>query len=314
MRLSLACGDYEMTRPIADGLVRAKGIEFDIVPDVGSRERHMRMARGQEFDVCEFNVCAYFMARDRGVDFTALPVFPHRRFRHGFIFVNAGKGISEPKDLIGRRVGSTNFQPAGVVWMRGVLEEFFGVPHRQIEWLTERDEDIPFEPAAGLSVSRVAPGQLLDEMLAEGEIDAMISPEFPAPFLRGDARVRRLFPDFKDREQAYYRQAGIFPIMHVTVVKKAILDEHPWVAASLMAAFQQAKRLAYERVANPRVVPLAWFTSALEEQRAVLGDDPWVYGLTPENRRNLATAIRYTHEQGLIGRQMPVDDLFAVAE
>jgi 4,5-dihydroxyphthalate decarboxylase len=277
---------------------------------MGSRERHMRMARGQEFDVCEFNACAYFMARDRGVTFTALPVFPHRRFRHGFVFVNAAKGIREPKDLIGKRVGSTNFQPAGVIWMRGILEEHFGVPHRRIDWLTEREEDIPFDPAPGLSVSRVARGKLLDDMLAEGEIDAMISPEFPEPFLRGDPRIQRLFPDFKAREQSYVQQTGIFPIMHVTVVKRAVLDAHPWIAASLMAAFERAKTLAYERVANPRVVPLAWFTSALEEQRALLGDDPWEYGLTPAKRHNLATAIRYTREQGLISRDIPVDELF----
>ena len=310
LALSLACGDYEITRPLIDGTVKADGIDLTILTGAGSRERHWRMARGSEYDICEFNACAYFMARDRGVRWNAIPVFLHRRFRHGFIFVNNTKGINAPGDLIGKRVGGTNFQPAGSIWARGILEQYYGVPHRKMTWITEREEDIPFVPPPGLVIEMIPPNQSLDDMLAAGELDAMISPAFPRPFLKGDRRVGRLFPDHKRIEIEYFKLTGIFPIMHVTVIRQEILDMHPWVAASLVAAFDKAKQIAYERVRNPRVVPLAWFSAAWEEQQEVLGRDPWMYGLGSANRRNLEVAVRYTHEQGLIGREIPLAELF----
>jgi 4,5-dihydroxyphthalate decarboxylase len=310
LELSFACGDYEITRPLAEGIVKPDGIELTLLTNVDSRERHWRMARNNEYDICEFNACAYFMARYRGVKLTALPAFMHRRFRHGFIFVNTSKGIAKPTDLIGRRVGGTNFQPAGNIWIRGILEEYYGVPHREITWVTERDEDIEFEPQPGLRIERAKPGRLVDDMLVDGELDALISPEFPRPFREGDKRIARLFPNYREIELDYYRQTAIFPIMHVTVIRQEIVDKHPWVAASLMQAFDAAKRLAYQRVRNPRVVPLAWWSAAWEEQQEILGADPWVYGLGAKNRDNLEAAVRYTHRQGLIGREMTLDELF----
>jgi 4,5-dihydroxyphthalate decarboxylase len=146
-------------------------------------------------------------------------------------------------------------------------------------------------------------------MLAEGELDAMISPTFPRPFLKGDRRVARLFANYKEVETDYFRRTGIFPIMHVTVIRHEIVDQHPWVAASLARAFQEAKRITYERVRNPRVVSLAGFSAAWEEQMEILGRDPWVYGLGAANRKNLQAAIRYSHQQGLIRREIPLAEL-----
>ena len=310
LSLSFACGDYEITRPLIEGAVEPDGIDLTVLSGMGSRERHWRMARNNEYDICEFNACAYCMARDRGAKWNALPVFLHRRFRHGFVFVNTSKGIASPKDLIGRRIGGTNFQPAGCIWIRGILEEDYGVPHQTITWITERAEDIEFAPPPGLKIEMIPSNKSLDEMLANGELDAMISPSFPKPFLRGDKRIARLFPNYKEVETEYFRRTGIFPIMHVTVIRQEILDRHPWVAASLVQAFEKAKQIAYERVRNPRVVPLAWFSAAWEEQNALLGRDPWAYGLGPVNRKNLAAAVRYTRMQGLISREIPIAELF----
>jgi 4,5-dihydroxyphthalate decarboxylase len=145
LRLTFAAGDYEIVKPIKEGLVDVDGIELVMLTGIGSRERHWRMARRAEFDLCETNVGAYFMARDQGEPLSALPVFLHRRFRHGFIFVNTSAGIREPKDLIGKRIGGTNFQPAGCLWMRGVLEEHYGVPHKSITWVVDREEDVQFK-------------------------------------------------------------------------------------------------------------------------------------------------------------------------
>jgi len=190
LRLTVACGDYEIVRALKEGVVQADGIELVLLTDMGPRERHWRLARKNEFDVCEENVGAYFMARDQGHPLTAIPVFMHRRFRHGFVFINTDAGIASPKDLIGKKVGGTNFQPASNIWMRGILEDHYGVPHKEI-------------------------------------------------------------------------------------------------------------------------IPLAWVRTAVEEQEEILGRDPWSYGLTPANRKNLETVKRYTHSQGLIKKPLPLDALFA---
>src|SRR5262249_39434385 len=311
LRLTVACGDYEIVRALKEGAVEADGLELVMLTGMGPRERHWRMARKAEFDVCEANIGAYFMEHDHGAELAAIPVFLHRRFRHGFLFVNAAAGIRAPKDLIGKQVGGTNFQPASNIWMRGILEEDYGLPHRQVTWVVERSEDVPFTPPQDLRIEMIAPGKRLDRMLAEGEIAAMLSPELPRLFLEGDKRIVRMFPDYKEIELAYFRRTGIFPIMHVTTIKQEIVDKYPWVATNLVKAFEAAKQIAYRRIANPRTVPIAWVRSALEEQEAVLGPDPWAYGLTGANRKNLETVMRYSFQQGMIGKMMSLDDLFA---
>jgi 4,5-dihydroxyphthalate decarboxylase len=311
LRLTVACGDYDIIRPLKEGLVEADGLELIFLSDMGPRERHWRMGRKHEFDVCEENVGAYYMVRDQGEPLTAIPVFLHRRFRHGFVFVNADAGIREPKDLNGKVVGGTNFQPAANIWMRGVLQQYHGLDHRSITWLVDRTEDIAFTPPPGLRIEMKRTDKALSDMLADGDIPAMISPTLPRPFINGDKRIRRLFPNYKDVEIDYFRTTGIFPIMHVTTIKQELVDKYPWVPTNLVKAFERAKQLAYRRLANPRMVPLAFVRTAVEEQEAILGKDPWSYGLTPANRNNLETVQRYCHEQGLIGRVVPLDALFA---
>src|SRR5579864_2249228 len=148
-----------------------------------------------------------------------------------------------PRDLVGKQVGGTNFQPAGNIWVRGILEEHYGVPHRSLTYLVERSEDVEFDPPPGLRIERTAPGKSLDRMLAEGEVPAMISPDIPRAFLAGDKRIARLFPDYGAVEREYFRQTGIFPIMHVNVIKQEIIERYPWVATNLVQAFDASKQL-----------------------------------------------------------------------
>jgi 4,5-dihydroxyphthalate decarboxylase len=310
LRLTVACGDYEIVRALKEGAVTADGIELVMLTGMGPRERHWRMARKAEFDVCEANVGAYFMERDHGAPLTAIPVFLHRRFRHGFLFVNATSGIRAPKDLIGRKVGGTNFQPASNIWMRGILEDEHALPHRQVTWMVERSEDVAFTAPKDLRIEMIASGKKLDEMLATGELDALLSPDLPRLFLRGDKRITRMFPRYKEMEIDYFRRTGIFPIMHVTTLKREIVDKYPWAATNLVKAFEEAKNIAYRRIANPRMVPIAWVRAALEEQEEVLGHDPWAYGLDAANRKSLSTVLRYTFEQGMIARMPALDELF----
>lgn len=311
LKLTIACGDYDIVRAFKEGSVEADGIDPVFLTEMGPRERHWRMGRKHEFDVCEENVGAYYMVRDQGEPLTAIPVFMHRRFRHGFVFVNAAAGIKEPKDLNGKTVGGTNFQPAANIWMRGILEEHYGFKHRSVTWLVDRSEDIAFKPPADLRIEMKTSGKTLSDMLADGDIPAMISPTLPKPFVQGDKRIVRLFADHTRVEADYFRQTGIFPIMHVTTLKQEIADKYPWVATNLVKAFEASKHLAYKRVANPRMVPLAFVRSAVEDQEALLGKDPWSYGLTAQNRNNLETVQRYAHQQGLIKSVAPLDSLFA---
>jgi 4,5-dihydroxyphthalate decarboxylase len=313
LQLNFAAGNYDFVRPLADGTVKPDGIDLIVLSAMGSAERHHRMGRAQEFDICEFNAAAYLAARDRDFPWTALPVFLHRRFRHGFVFVNPAKGIVAPADLRGRRVGGPTFLAAGNVWMRGILEEFYGVPHRDVIWVVERDDAFDFTPPAGLKYERAAGGARAEALMLNGEIDAILSPDLPIAFLKGDKRIARLFAGNKDEEISYFRRTGIFPIMHVTLIKREIVERHPWVASNLVKAFNAAKDHAYRRVLNPRNVALAWVRNALEEQLSILGPDPWEFGLTPANRKNLETLRHYCAQQGIVRRELPLEELFVDA-
>jgi 4,5-dihydroxyphthalate decarboxylase len=310
VELTLACGDYEITRPLMDGEVAPDGINLTVVTAMDSTTRHWRFLRNREFDVAEVSASSYIVARDQGLPFRAIPVFLHRRFRHGFAFINTRKGIKKPADLLGRRVGVKSFQVTAVLWLRGILEHEYGVLHKSIEWVTEFDEDVDFTPPPGLKLTKVPQEKSLETMLIAGEIDALFDAYLIKPFVAGDPRVGRLFPDYKQEEIAYVRKTGIFPIMHVMGIRPEIVERHPWVPINLFHAFNAAKELAMKRMENPRIVPLAWYREAWEEQDAILGKDPWAYGLTDQNRKTLETLVGYSHEQGLIKRQVQLDELF----
>jgi 4,5-dihydroxyphthalate decarboxylase len=308
--LTLACGNYEIVRALRDGQVEPDGIELNILTDMDSATRHWRFIRGQEFDVAETSGSSYIVARDQGVPVTAIPVFLHRRFRHGFIFINTTKGITKPTDLIGRKVGIKSFLVTACHWMRGILEHHYGVPHNSVHWVAELDEDLEFTPRPDLKITRLPHDKSVETMLAEGEIDALIHSDIIKPILAKDPRVGRLFPDYKNEEMAFFQQTGIFPIMHVLGIKQEIVDRYPWVPVNLYHAFDKAKSIAMQRMRNPRIVPLAWYQEAWEEQEQILGKDPWEYGLTERNRHNLDTLAGFSYEQGLTKKKWTCDDLF----
>jgi len=308
--LTFACGDYDTHKALQDGRVKPDGIDLTILTDMDSSTRHWRFLRNREFDIAECSCSSYIVARGQGLPFRAIPVFPHRRFRHGFVFINTGKGIAKPADLIGKKIGVKSFQVTAVHWLRGILESEYGVPHKSLDWYAELDEDIEFVPPPGLKLTRLGHSQSVETMLAEGALDAVLHSDLIEPFLAKDPRVARLFPDHKAEEIAYFRKTGIFPIMHVVAIRAEIVEAHPWIAINLYNALDRAKALAMQRMENPRMVPLAWQREAWEEQLDVLGPDPWENGLTPRNRNTLETLVRYSHEQGLTARLMPLDELF----
>ena len=308
--LTLACGDYEIIRALKEGAVEPDGIDLTVLTEMDSTTRHWRFIRNRDFDMAETSASSYVVAKDHGEPVTALPVFLHRRFRHGFVFINTTKGIRTPKDLVGRHVGIKSFLVTAGHWMRGILEHEYGVPHKSLHYFAELDEDVDFVPPADLKITRLPHDKSVETMLAEGELDAVIHSSIIKPIAAGDRRVGRLFPDYKAEEIAYYKKTGIFPIMHVLGIKQEIVDAHPWVPINMFQAFQRAKAIAMARMANPRIVPLAWYREAWEEQEAILGPDPWEYGLGQRNRHTIETLAGYSHEQGLTKRRLTADDLF----
>ena len=311
LKLSMMIGDYEIVRALKDGTVKPEGIELLVAAYPGTRKIHDSVASGDACDINEFNGGAYVVQKYGGRDdFTALPVFPHRRFRHGFIYINRSKGIERPTDLVDRRVACRTLGAAANYWMRGHLEQDYKVPHRAITWVIESDDDASLQAPADLRIERAPRGKDVEAMLLAGEVDAMIAPNVTRMIGAGDPRVARLFPNYREIEADYHRRTGLFPIMHVTTIASKIVARHPWVVESLVLAFEEAKQLAYKRLADPRNVPLAWYRTYWEEERARLGPDPWEYGLSELNKRNYGTLVGWVHEQVLSGARPKLEDLF----
>jgi 4,5-dihydroxyphthalate decarboxylase len=310
LQLTLACGPYDINDALVRGDVTPQGVDLTVLT-MPSPERHWRMSRGLEFDICELSMASYLMLHDQGsFPAIAVPAFPHRRFRHGFIFVHAGSGITRPEDLNGRRVGLRTWQTTAGLWARGILQDDHGVDLMSIEWATQDIEDVPLEEAGRYRIQRVEDGRDVVDMVAAGELDALIYPDLPDIVLEPDSPVVRLFPDAKAAEIEYVTRTGFFPIMHTVVIRREILEAHPWVARNVLAAFEESKARAFRAMRDPRRVSLAWFTEAFEEQRRVLGPDPWAYDFA-SNRAALETMIRWSHEQGMISRRFPPEKLFA---
>src|SRR6476620_4538326 len=240
LALTLACGDYDIVRPLLKGKVEVDGVDLTILTDMDSATRHWRFLNGGEFDVAELSGSSYLAARDNDLPFRAIPVFLHRRFRHGFMFINTGKGITKPADLKGRRIGVKTLLTSAVLWMRGMLEHEYGVPLDSIEWVAEIENDVNVSMPPDMKYSCLPNNKSVEPMLAEGELDAVFHSDLIKPFLAKDPRVARLFPDHNAEEMAYYQRTGIFPIMHVTAIRRELAEEHPWLAINLFRAFNEA--------------------------------------------------------------------------
>lgn len=313
--LTLACGDYDRTRALLEGEVRPDGIDLTYLR-LPVEETFFRMLRHREFDVAEMSLSTYAASLGRpDRPFVALPVFTSRMFRHGGIFVNAGSGIEQPADLRGKRVGNAEFQLTANVWIRGILADEYDVPVESVSYLTGGQEAPGrIEKGAidtGFDLSAIPADRTLADMLHTGEIDAFYGPRIPSSFHRGDGRVRRLFADPVAAEQDYFARTGIFPIMHVVVIRREVYEANRWVAQSLNKAFLQAKNVAYDALRDTSALRFIspWLIQHAEADRALLGEDYWSYGLDA-NRHVLAAFLRYHHAQGLSPRLLDPEELF----
>ena len=316
LNLTIGCWDYDRVLGLMDGRVRPTGIDVTFLNMI-VEETFFRMLRAQEFDVSELSMSSYVVSLFKpNRPFLAIPVFPSRFFRHSCIYVNADAGITKPTDLIGKRIGTPEYQMTAPVWIRGILDEHYGVPVDSVTYVTggeeapNRDEKLRLDLPANIKVERIGPNQTLAQMLANGEIDALHTARKPSSF--DVVRVKRLFPDFVPVEQAYWRQTGIFPIMHVIAIRREIYDSNRWIAMNLYQAFKEAQQLCYEGLRETAALKgmLPWFNAHVEETFAMMGEDFWPYGVE-KNRKTLETFLRYHHQSGLSPRLLGVDEMFA---
>ncbi|MFR4987633.1 ABC transporter substrate-binding protein [Anaerotruncus colihominis] len=318
--LTLACGDYDRTQALLNGLVPIKGIAltcFALEPN----ETFRRMLGNEEFDVSEMSLSNYVMERSEGnFRFTAIPVFLSRTFRHSSIYVNARAKIREARDLIGKKVGVSEYHSTAALWIRGILQDEYQIDAAEINWVSggmerpsEGDRMKNFTPPPGVRIEKSGADQCLSGLLRTGKIDALINAGKPSCF--DNETVRRLWPDYRRREEDYYRRTGIFPIMHTVVVKTGILEKRPWIAKGLFDAFCEAKKMALEKLNLKGTLPvmLPWAFSEYEEAENFMGKDFWSYGLE-NNGKVLKTLLRYSYEQGLSKRLMTPEELFPAFE
>lgn len=317
LRLSLACPETDRTQGLLDGSVPVEGVRLTCI-GLPVEEVFHRMARFAEFDAAELSLSSYVLSLQLGQPFIAIPAFPSRMFRHSGIYVNSDCGIADPADLIGRTVGIAEYQLTANVWIRGILQEHYGVPAASVTYRTGglhapgRVEKLPLSLPGDVRVEPIGDRQTLAQMLVDGEIDALYTPRTPAPYAQGRPEVRRLFDDPAAEEARYFARTGVFPIMHTVVLRRALYDERRWLARALLKAFEQARRQALDGIDETATLKymVPWLPAEVARTRELLGEDYWPYGLPP-NQQALDTFLRYSFEQGLARSRLSPADLFA---
>ena len=318
--LSYAGHLSDRVQDLYHGTVQPEAIDLHFIP-LPPVEAFNRMLRG-EFHCGEMSFSTYVIrtaqAKQDGkpFPFVAIPAFPSRTFRHNAIYVGRRSGITRPGELAGRRVGVPEYAMTAAVWARGMLMHEYAVKPSDIHWVTGGLTGPGRKPLVETAIPGVdirrEDKAALNDMLSAGEIDALIAPQVPPAVLerRGDADY--LFPDFPQVEREYYRKTGIFPIMHVVVLQRAVYEQHPWAAVSLYHAFERAKDncLRGLGVEEPLPVSLPWVHHFAQSVRELMGEDYWPYGVE-KNRKVIDALCDYTFEQGLVAARASVEDLFA---
>ena len=315
--LTLACWDYDRTRPLIDGLVKPKGIDLK-VEVLRPRQMFPRMLENQEFHASELSLASYASLIGRGeCPFVAIPVALSKFFRHSCIYVRKGAGIRSPQDLKGKRVGTTQYSSTAVTFMRGMLKDEYGIEARDMHWfmggLTKPTEAplIPLDLPPEIRLDFVPEGDTLERMMVEERLDALLSIYIPKLFADEWVGIERLFPDFKATEKDYYKRTGIFPIMHTIALRQDVVREHPWVPASLYQAFCESRDIALEGLWDTDALRLGlpWLIDHVEEAWRVFGKDFWAYGMKA-NRPALEAVGRYVHEQHFSPRVVSAEEIW----
>jgi 4,5-dihydroxyphthalate decarboxylase len=308
LKLSFSCTNLDRARPLIDGTVEPEGIDLNMIM-VPVPERHDRMTRNLDFDACEYSLATYLPAKEKGLPITAIPIFPHRQFRHESIFIREKPDLKGPKDLAGRRIGVPHYTNSTGVWVRGILSHEYGVDFSGCTWVTERDDELPdWEPRGGIRVERLPGDERLPPAFERGDFDVLIYPPVPRPVAQNRPGFRRLFPDYQKESIGYFNKTKIFPIMHCLVIKDEIFERYPWVALSLAKAWAEARKIMHAHLPR-QSSSLLWYRHHWLQQQETFGD-LWAYGLRA-NRHVIETEIEYELEQGILRKKPRIEDLFA---
>ena len=315
--ITIACNDYDRTRPIMDGRVRVEGCDITYLP-LEAEEVFFRAFRDQAFDVSELSFSSYMLQTTRGdCPYIGIPAFVSRLFRHSGIYIRTDRGIHAPADLKGRLVGVPEYQLTALVWIRGFLKDQYGIEPKDLHFRSGgqeepgRDERTPLTLTNGVDLQPIPPGNTLCKMLMEGKLDALFTARAPSCFVNNAPNIERLFPNYRDVEKQYYKQTHMFPIMHLIGIRKTLVEKYPWLPVSVYKAFCEAKALAIVDLldVNALMVTLPWLIPETEATMALMGKDFWAYGIA-ENMREITALTAYAHEQGLIERKVSVQELF----
>jgi len=317
LSLSIATEAYDRVLALRDGRVGIQGCShnFLVVP---AEKLFVRGFHNTEYDVCELSMSSYLISVARGENaYMAIPVFPSRLFRHSAIYLNRDAGITEPSQLAGRTMGVPEYQITAALWCRGLLDDEYGVPPSAMRWVRGglhepgRVEKLALTLPDAIRITDIGPGDTLNDMLCIGRIDALITARAPQAFVDGDTRVVRLFPDYRQAEKAYFQKTGVLPIMHVLAIRRALVEQHPWLANAVYDAFCHAKDLAVEAFSDVSAlrVTLPWFAAELDETRALMGRDFWPYGIEA-NHKALSLMLDYAHRHGTANRLLRLDEVF----
>ena len=314
LNLSIAVGDYDRNRPLIDGAVRIDGVDPTFMT-LSPEEIFFRAFRTQDFDICECSLSSFTVKTAAGdCPYVGVPAFVSRMFRHTSIYVRTDR-IKKPEDLKGKKVGVPEYQLTAIVWARAILEDDFGVKPRDIHWIrggieeAGRPEKITIKLPEGVRLDNAPEGKTISALLAEGGIDGFIAPR--PPTTAGDNNIGWLFRDPVAAAKDYYQRTGIFPIMHLIGVRRTLVEQHPWLPAAVLKAFEQSKTAAMAALADTSAtkVTMPFVEERLAEARELMGEDYWPYGVEP-NRKALETFLRHHHAQGLSARLLKVEELF----
>jgi len=317
LRLSIAIGDYDRNRPLLDGEVQIDGVD-PVFMKLEPEEIFFRAFRHTEFDVCEASLSTFAIKTAQGSNpYVGVPAFVSRAFRHTGIFVRNDRGIDRPQDLKGRRIGCPEYQLTACVWIRSLLHDDYGVKPSDVIWVRGgieqpgRIEKIRVALPADIRLEQAPADRSLNQMLADGEIDGFIGPRSPSSFDAGHRDIVRLFPDPVSVATDYYQRTKIFPIMHLIGARRTIVDEHPWLPAALLKAFEQSKQLALARLNDTSAtkITLPFVEEQLQSARTLMGREFWPYGVEP-NRHVLEAFLASHHLQGLSPRRLVIEELF----
>lgn len=321
--ISMAGYDYDRVQALMDGRVQIEGCDTRFeTARIGDMNTHA-ISGPQTREVTEIGLQPFMLAyaNDSFRDYTLIPVFPLRVFRHKSVFIRTDRGIERPEDLRGKKIATPGYSSTSLMWIRGIMQDEYGVTPEDVQWVISSKDSSANDSGGpsrqenilppGLSVTTGPAGLDESDLLESGEVDALYHAAEPRAFREGHPKVARLFSDSRAIEQAYFAKTGIFPIMHAVAIRKDTLEQNPWFAEAVFNAYSQAKQLTYDYLSSAAwyKTSLPWVSQEREQTQELMGKNFWPYGIEP-NRKALTTLFRYSYDQGLSSRKLTIEELF----